>query len=237
MKKLGIETLIYEGKAKKLFSTKDENILIQEFKDDATAFNGQKKGQILNKGVINNQISTRLYQYLESHFISTHFLKKVSYNAMEIRKLKMFKLEVIVRNIAAGSICKRENIAEGTVFPSPLLEFCYKDDSLGDPFITTEEILEKKLANAKEIEIIRKMTLKINALLKDFFLRRNLKLVDFKLEFGIGKDKSIRLGDEISPDTCRFWDATTNEKLDKDRFRQDLGGVENAYEEILSRIS
>lgn len=228
--------IIYEGKAKKILPSTKPAFWIQEFKDDATAFNGKKKGQILNKGEMNNKISARLFQYLESHQVPTHFVRRTAPNSMEIKKLQMFKLEVIVRNIAAGSYLKRKNIEEGIVLNPPVFEYCLKDDALGDPFISEEEIFDQELATVAQLYKIRKNTLKVNALLKDFFIRRNLKLVDFKLEWGLDARKDVVLGDEISPDTCRFWDAHTNEKLDKDRFRQNLGGVENAYEEILRRV-
>ncbi|KAA3600066.1 MAG: phosphoribosylaminoimidazolesuccinocarboxamide synthase [Calditrichaeota bacterium] len=228
--------VIYEGKAKKIYPSTKPAFWIQEFKDDATAFNGKKKGQISNKGEINNKISSRLFQYLDSHQVPTHFVKRTAPNAMEIKKLQMFKLEVIVRNIAAGSYLKRENVEEGTVLNPPILEYCLKDDDLGDPFISETEIFDQELATDDQLDKIRRNTLKVNVLLKDFFSRRNLKLVDFKLEWGLDAKKDVVLGDEISPDTCRFWDATTNEKLDKDRFRQNMGGVENAYEEVLKRV-
>lgn len=228
--------MIYEGKAKKIYPSTKPAFWIQEFKDDATAFNGKKKGQISNKGEINNKISSRLFQYLDSHQVPTHFVKRTAPNAMEIKKLQMFKLEVIVRNIAAGSYLKRENVEEGTVLNPPILEYCLKDDDLGDPFISETEIFDQELATDDQLDKIRRNTLKVNVLLKDFFSRRNLKLVDFKLEWGLDAKKDVVLGDEISPDTCRFWDATTNEKLDKDRFRQNMGGVENAYEEVLKRV-
>ncbi len=228
--------VIYEGKAKKIYPSTKPAFWIQEFKDDATAFNGKKKGQISNKGEINNKISSRLFQYLDSHQVPTHFVKRTAPNAMEIKKLQMFKLEVIVRNIAAGSYLKRENVEEGTVLSPPVLEYCLKDDALGDPFISEEEIFDQELATVDQLDKIRRNTLKVNVLLKDFFIRRNLKLVDFKLEWGLDAKKDVVLGDEISPDTCRFWDATSNEKLDKDRFRQNMGEVENAYEEVLKRV-
>lgn len=228
--------VLYEGKAKKIYPSTKPNLWIQEFKDDATAFNGKKKGQIINKGEINNKISSRLFQYLDSHQVPTHFVKRTAPNSMEIKKLQMFKLEVIVRNIAAGSYLKRVNVEEGTILNPPVLEYCLKDDALGDPFISEAEIFDQELATEDQLDKIRRNTLKVNVLLKDFFIRRNLKLVDFKLEWGLDSNKDVVLGDEISPDTCRFWDTSTNEKLDKDRFRQNLGGVENAYEEVLKRV-
>ena len=231
------DELIYEGKAKKLYTLKGKSgLLLQEFKDDATAFNALKKGTIENKGVINNQITDYVFSYLEKKGIRTHLVKKISDREMLIKKLKIIPIEVIVRNIAAGSLLKKTNFKEGDVMKKPIVEFYYKDDSLGDPMITDSHAIAMKLANEKDLKTLKRMAEKINSLLKPFFLKRNLKLVDFKLEFGKDSKGKILLGDEISPDTCRFWDAVTNEKLDKDRFRFDLGKVNESYVEVRNRI-
>jgi len=227
--------LLYEGKAKKIYSTKDEDLVIQDFKDSATAGDGAKKGTIKGKGAINNQLSAFLFDYLRSHGIPTHFEKKINKNSMLVKKLEMFKLEVVMRNIAAGSLVKKYGIKEGTELAQPVLEFYLKDDSLHDPMISNEHSVAFGLATVDEVIEISRFAKKINVILKDFLSRREILLVDFKLEFG-KQDGTIYLGDEISPDTCRFWDAGTKEKLDKDRFRQDLGGVEDAYKEILKRV-
>jgi phosphoribosylaminoimidazole-succinocarboxamide synthase len=236
------EKLLYEGKAKKLFSVAGhDDRVIQEFKDDATAFNGEKKGSWAHKGEVNNAMSSALFTMLEKQGIRTHFIEKLSPSDMLIKKLQIVPLEVIVRNIAAGSFCKRYGAKEGMEFKQPTFEFPYKDDSLGDPLINTSHALALELATQEEIDLIRKNALKVNELLKAFFLDRGILLVDFKLEFGrivAGPEKGqIVLGDEISPDTCRFWDVKTRQKLDKDRFRQDLGGVEEAYAEMLRRVT
>jgi len=231
------DELIYEGKAKKLFTLKGKpGLLLQEFKDDATAFNALKKGTIENKGVINNQITDYVFSYLEKKGIKTHLVKKISDREMLIKKLKIIPIEVIVRNIAAGSLLKKTNFKEGDVMKKPIVELYYKDDSLGDPMITESHAIAMKLANENDLKTLKRMAEKINSLLKPFFLKRNLKLVDFKLEFGKDSKGKILLGDEISPDTCRFWDAATNEKLDKDRFRFDLGKVNESYIEVRNRI-
>ncbi|MDQ7052871.1 MAG: phosphoribosylaminoimidazolesuccinocarboxamide synthase [candidate division KSB1 bacterium] len=227
---------LYEGKAKILYETEDSNYLIQEFKDDASAFNGVKKGKIANKGYVNNQVSAHLFRYLNSYYVPNHFVDLHSDRAMVVRRLQMFPIEVVVRNIAAGSLLKRSKYKEGEVLPKPLVEFFLKDDAKGDPQITEDDILKDELASKEELEYIKRMALKINAVLKSFFERRGIKLVDFKLEFGKDKDGKILLADEISPDTCRFWDVQSGEKLDKDRFRFDLGNVEEAYEEIRRRV-
>ncbi len=228
---------IYEGKAKKLYTLKGHpDLLLQEFKDDATAFNALKKGTILNKGKINNELTNYIFKYLEKSGIKTHLVKKISDNEMIIKKLKIIPIEVVTRNIAAGSLLKKTNFKEGTVLKKPIIEFYYKDDSLGDPMINDSHALAMKLGAQKDIKKLKSMADKINSKLKKFFLKRNLKLVDFKLEFGKDKKGKIILGDEITPDTCRLWDAKTNEKLDKDRFRFDLGKVDEAYEEVRSRI-
>lgn len=231
------DQLLYEGKAKKLWSIKGSNdIVIQEFKDDATAFNGEKRGSWAHKGEVNCAMSSVLFPMLESHGVKTHFLEQLSPGVMLIKKLEIVPLEVIVRNIAAGSFVKRYGATEGQEFATPTFEFSYKDDSLGDPLINDSHALALGLATQQEIDTIRTYALKVNDLLKAFFRERNILLVDFKLEFGRHKGE-ILLGDEISPDTCRFWDATTRQKLDKDRFRQDLGGVEEAYAEMLRRVT
>ena len=227
---------LYEGKAKKVFKTDDPELLIVDYKDDATAFNGLKKGTIAGKGVINNEMSNRLMQYLEKQGIPTHFVKELSQRETLVKKVSIVPLEVIVRNISAGSFAKRYGVEEGIVFDQPTFEFSYKNDALGDPLLNTSHALALKLATAQEIETIRTYALKINELLKAFWLSCGVTLVDFKLEFGRLSDGTIVLADEISPDTCRLWDAKTHEKLDKDRFRRDMGGVEEAYAEIMRRL-
>jgi phosphoribosylaminoimidazole-succinocarboxamide synthase len=229
---------IYEGKAKKLYTIKGhKNLLLQEFKDDATAFNAQKRGTILNKGIINCELTNHLFKYLGKKGIKTHLVEQISPNEMIIKRLKIIPIEVVVRNIAAGSLLKKTNFKEGQVLSKPIVEFYYKDDSLGDPMISDSHALAMKLATEKEIESIKKTARRINKILKPFFLKRGLRLVDFKLEFGKDKKGRIILGDEITPDTCRLWDAETNEKLDKDRFRFDLGNVDGAYAEVRKRIT
>lgn len=227
---------LYEGKAKIMYETEDENIYLQEFKDDATAFNGKKKGRIANKGYVNNQVSAQLFRYLTSYNIRTHFIDFHSDNAMLVQKLDMIPVEFVVRNYAAGSLLKKEKLKEGEKLPEPLVEYYLKDDAKGDPQITPEEIFAQELCSEDDLNTIIKLVHKINAVLRSFFERRNIKLVDFKLEFGRNKDGRILLGDEISPDTCRLWDLETNRKLDKDRFRHDLGGVEEAYEDVRRRV-
>ena len=227
---------IYEGKAKKVFKTDDPELLIVDYKDDATAFNGLKKGTIVGKGVINNKMSNRLMAMLEKNGIPTHFVKELSDRETLVKKVQIVPLEVIVRNISAGSFAKHYGVEEGIVFDQPTFEFSYKNDALGDPLLNTSHALALKLATAQEIETIRTYALKINELLKAFWLSCGVTLVDFKLEFGRLSDGTIVLADEISPDTCRLWDAKTHEKLDKDRFRRDMGGVEEAYAEIMRRL-
>jgi len=227
---------VYEGKAKILYETDKEDIIIQEFKNDATAFDGAKKGTIKSKGLINNQITAHLFNVLESYHIPTHFIKLHSENSMLIRKLTMVPLEVVMRNIATGSYVKRHKIQEGEKFEKPVLEFFLKDDAKHDPLITREEVLAAGYATPEELRQIERYTFKINAVLRAFFGRRNLQLVDFKLEFGRTKNGKLVLADEISPDTCRLWDLATGEKLDKDRFRHDLGKVEEAYAEVRKRV-
>lgn len=227
---------LYEGKAKIIYETDAETALIQEFKDDATAFDGKKTGRIANKGFVNNQISAHLFKYIASYHIRTHFLDMYSDNAMIVHNLSMIPVEVVVRNIAAGSLLKKLKVQEGEKLESPLLEYYLKDDAKNDPQMTREEVLSKELATESDLDFIDRTSLKINAILKSFLERRGILLVDFKLEYGKNKEGKIILGDEISPDTCRFWDAETKDKLDKDRFRKDLGGVEEAYEEVRRRV-
>ena len=230
-------TQLYEGKAKKVFATNDPQYVIVSYKDDATAFNGEKKGTIVGKGAINNQMSNMLMQMLEKHGVPTHFVEQLSERETVVKKVTIVPLEVIVRNISAGSFAKRYGVKEGIVFDAPTFEFSYKNDDLGDPLLNTSHALALKLATAGEINTIRTMALKVNDLLKDYFAKLNVTLVDFKLEFGRLADGTIVLADEISPDTCRFWDSTTGEKLDKDRFRRDMGGVEEAYQEMMRRLT
>ncbi len=228
--------LLYEGKAKKVFATDDPTLLIVEYKDDATAFNGVKKGTIEGKGVINNRMSNYLMRYLERSDIPTHFVRELSERETLVKKVTIIPLEVIVRNIAAGSFSQRYGVEEGTVFSSPTVEFSYKNDALGDPLLNTDGALALGLADQVELALIRQYALRINQGLRKFWRGCGVTLVDFKLEFGRLRDGTIVLADEISPDTCRLWDTTTREKLDKDRFRRDLGGVEDAYREILRRM-
>lgn len=227
---------LYEGKAKKVFATDDPALLIVDYKDDATAFNGLKKGTITGKGVINNQMSNRLMAKLERCGIPTHYVQELSERETLVKKVSIVPLEVIVRNISAGSFSKRYGVEEGIVFDQPTIEFSYKNDELGDPLLNTRHALALKLATQEEINTIEKYSLRVNEILKEFWKTCGVTLVDFKLEFGRLADGTIVLADEISPDTCRLWDAKTGEKLDKDRFRRDLGGVEEAYAEIMSRL-
>ncbi len=227
---------LYEGKAKKVFATEDPQLLIVQYKDDATAFNGLKKGTIVGKGIINNQMSNRLMAMLESEGVPTHFVQELSQRETLVKKVSIVPLEVIVRNIAAGSFSKRYGVEEGVVFDQPTIEFSYKNDELGDPLLNTKHALALKVATPEEIETIERYSLKINEVLKACWLSCGVILVDFKLEFGRLADGTIVLADEISPDTCRLWDSKTHEKLDKDRFRRDLGGVEEAYAEIMKRL-
>ena len=227
---------LYEGKAKKVFATDDPELLIVEYKDDATAFNGLKKGTIHGKGVINNQMSNRLMAKLESAGVPTHYVKELNQRETLVKKVRIVPLEVIIRNIAAGSFSKRYGVEEGVVFEQPTIEFSYKNDDLGDPLINTYHALALKLATPAEIETIKKYAFQVNDFLRAFWKSCGVTLVDFKLEFGRLSDGTIVLADEISPDTCRLWDSQTGEKLDKDRFRRDMGGVEEAYAEIMSRL-
>ena len=227
---------LYEGKAKKVFATEDPELLIVEYKDDATAFNGLKKGTIQGKGVINNQMSNRLMMLLEKQGVPTHFVKELSERETLVKNVKIVPLEVIVRNIAAGSFSKHYGVEEGVVFDKPTIEFSYKNDALGDPLLNTRHALALKVATEEEIETIKAYSFRINELLKAFWKSCGVTLVDFKLEFGRLSDGTIVLAAEISPDTSRLWDSKTGEKLDKDRFRRDLGGVEEAYAEIMRRL-
>lgn len=227
---------IYEGKAKKVFKTEDPELVIVDYKDDATAFNGVKKGTIIGKGAINNRMTNHFMRLLSSAGIPTHFVQELSDRETIVRSVKIVPLEVIVRNIAAGSFSKRFGVKEGTIFKKPSLEFSYKNDDLGDPMINDSQIYSIELATPAELGLIKEYALKINDFLKSTLLECGITLVDFKLEFGKTSDGTIILADEISPDTCRFWDAKTGEKLDKDRFRQDLGNVEGAYQEMARRL-
>jgi len=229
--------LLYEGKAKQVYSTENENEYIVYFKDDATAFNGEKKAEISSKGILNNKISTIMFEMLHEKQIATHFIKNLSEREMLVKKVEILPLEVIVRNITAGSFCKRVGIEEGIVLDEPIFEICYKNDDYGDPMLNNDHAVAMKLATRDELQFLRNETLKINELMKPFFLKMNLKLVDFKLEFGKDCEGNIILADEISPDTCRLWDVDTNEKLDKDRFRRDLGDLVQGYQEILGRMN
>ncbi|MBP7479239.1 MAG: phosphoribosylaminoimidazolesuccinocarboxamide synthase [Spirochaetaceae bacterium] len=228
---------MYEGKAKKVFATNDPSLVIMEYKDSATAFNGEKKGTIDNKGVMNNTISNSLFEMLGARGIPTHFVKQLSEREVLCKKVSIVPLEVIVRNVAAGSFSKRLGIPEGSALKTTIFEISYKDDSLGDPLINDYHAVAIGAATWDELKTIYDITSKINEILKSFFLDLGIKLIDFKLEFGKDSEGNIILADEISPDTCRFWDAKTNEKLDKDRFRRDMGNVKEAYVEILNRIT
>lgn len=228
--------LLYEGKAKKVYKTDDDNLYIVDYKDDATAFNGLKKGQIAGKGVVNNKMSNFLMTIMEKKGIPTHFVEELSDRETLVKKVTIVPLEVIVRNIAAGSFSKRLGVEEGTPLKTTVLEFCYKDDALGDPLINDYHAMALGIATREELDTIADMTFKVNEILIEYFKTINIELVDFKIEFGRTPDGKIILADEISPDTCRLWDAETHEKLDKDRFRRDLGNVEQAYEEVFKRL-
>jgi len=231
-------TPLYEGKAKRLWATENPDTLRMEFKNDATAFNGEKKAQFESKGRLNNAISTLIYNFLEKEGVPTHFVRQIDETNVEVRKVEILMVEVIVRNLAAGSFCKRTGITEGHVFSQPIVEFSYKSDELGDPLINDDYIREMKLATPEDMAHLRASALKVNQILTDFFAKCGLKLVDFKLEFGrlASEPSKIVLADEISPDGCRLWDLKTGEKMDKDRFRRDLGNVMEAYEEVLARV-
>lgn len=228
---------LYEGKAKRVYKTDDEELLIVSYKDDATAFNGLKKGTIQGKGVINNQMSNRLMARLEQAGVPTHFVEELNERETLVKRVSIVPLEVIIRNIAAGSFSKRYGVEEGVVFSQPTIEFSYKNDELGDPLLNTYHALALNLATPEEIETIKTYAFRVNDFLKDFWKESGVTLVDFKLEFGRLSDGTIVLADEISPDTCRLWDSATGEKLDKDRFRRDMGGVEDAYAEIMKRLN
>ena len=227
---------IYEGKAKKVFQTDDDRFVIVSYKDDATAFNGLKKGTIEGKGSINNRMSNYLMQILEKNGVPTHFVEELSDRETVVKKVSIVPLEVIIRNISAGSFSKRYGVEEGIKFDEPTIEFSYKNDELGDPLINSYHAIALGLASKEEIDTIKKMAFRVNDCLKEYFKTLDITLVDFKLEFGRTADGSIVLADEISPDTCRLWDIHTNEKLDKDRFRRDMGGVEGAYNEVMRRL-
>ena len=228
--------MLYEGKAKRVYATEDPELLIVSYKDDATAFNGLKKGTIAGKGVINNEMSNRLMQRLEKAGVPTHFVEELSERETLVKRVQIVPLEVIIRNIAAGSFSKRYGVEEGVVFSQPTIEFSYKNDELGDPLLNTSHALALGLATQEEIDTIRRLAFQTNDLLRAFWSSCGGTLVDFKLEFGRLSDGTVILADEISPDTCRLWDAATGEKLDKDRFRRDLGGVEDAYAEVMRRL-
>lgn len=227
---------MYEGKAKKVFATDEKDKVIVSYKDDATAGDGAKRGTIVGKGAINNRMTNFLMQLLEKQGVPTHFVEELDDRNTVVKKVEIVPLEVIIRNISAGSFAKRYGVEEGIVFDEPTLEFSLKNDDLHDPLINRYHVLALKLATKEELDRISEMAFKVNEVLKAYFLKLNVKLVDFKLEFGRTQDGSIVLADEISPDTCRFWDADTNEKLDKDRFRRDMGGVEDAYKEMMHRV-
>lgn len=227
---------LYEGKAKKVYSTDVDGVYIVDYKDDATAFNGEKKGTIVGKGVINNRVTNHLMRMLEDEGIPTHLVEQLSDRETAVKAVKIVPLEVIVRNVAAGSLSKRLGLPEGTPMKKTVLEFSYKDDELGDPMINDYHIFAIELCTPEELDIIKDYALRINDILREYFKSLNIDLIDFKLEFGKTADGTIVLADEISPDTCRFWDSTTHEKLDKDRFRRDMGNVEGAYQEILRRL-
>ncbi len=227
---------LYEGKAKRVYETNDPALVIVDYKDDATAFNGEKKGTITGKGVINNRMTNYMFSLLEQEGVPTHLVEEISERETIVKKVSIVPLEVIIRNVAAGSFSKRMGVEEGKQLLTPILEFSYKNDDLGDPFINDYYALALGLATKEELETISKYAFKVNEFMVNFFKKLNIDLIDFKIEFGRTADGTIILADEISPDTCRFWDSTTHEKLDKDRFRRDLGNVEEAYQEIMKRL-
>lgn len=227
---------LYEGKAKKVFSTTDPDLCIVDYKDDATAFNGEKKGTIVGKGVVNNRMTNFLMKLLEEYGVPTHFVEELSDRETLVKKVTIIPLEVIVRNITAGSLSKRLGVDEGIKLKRPVIEYSYKDDALGDPMVNEYHIFAMEYATPEELSIIADYALKVNAFLSEYLLKHGIELVDFKLEFGKTSDGKIVLADEISPDTCRLWDSETHKKLDKDRFRRDLGGVEDAYLEVYRRL-
>ncbi len=229
-------TLLYEGKAKKVWDTDEKDVVLVDYKDDATAFNGLKKGTIIGKGVVNNKMSNFMFKMLEKEGIPTHYIEQVSDRETFVKKVKIVPLEVIIRNLAAGSMSKRLGIPEGTKLLCPVLEYSYKNDDLGDPMINSSHALAMGLCTEEELKTIADYAKKVNAIMVEYFKKLNVDLVDFKIEFGKTSDGKIILADEISPDTCRFWDSTTKEKLDKDRFRRDMGGVEEAYAEMMRRL-
>ena len=231
-----MKELLYEGKAKRLYATEDEQVVLVEYKDSATAFNGQKKAEIAGKGKLNNEITSLLFLKLKENGIDSHFIKRVSENEQLVKKVAIIPLEVVVRNVAAGSLSKRLGIEEGAPLTAPIVEFYLINDQLGDPLVTVDHIYELKVASASEIAILREKALQIDKVLTDFFADLGIRLIDFKLEFGKDQDGQILLADEISPDTCRLWDKQTNEKLDKDVFRRDLGSLTEAYEKILEKL-
>lgn len=229
--------LMYEGKAKRVYATDTDGICIVDYKDDATAFNGAKKGTIVGKGIVNNRMSNRIMRMLEKHDIPTHLIEELSERETAVVRVSIVPVEVIVRNIAAGSLSKRLGIEEGTKLPSVVLEYCYKNDALDDPMINDSHAIAMGLATKEDLDTISAYALKIDEILIDFFAKLGIELVDFKIEFGKKPDGTIILADEISPDTCRLWDSITHEKLDKDRFRRDMGGVEDAYQEVMRRLT
>jgi phosphoribosylaminoimidazole-succinocarboxamide synthase len=237
---MSVHTKLYEGKAKIIYSTEEPEILLADFKDDATAFNAQKRGSILNKGIINCTISGKLFQELEGLGIKTHYIDTPAPNQMRVKAVKIVPLEVVVRNIAAGSLCQQTGLPLGMVLKQPLVEFYYKNDQLGDPLLTRERLLLLELATVEQVDQITHLALEINQFLRDFWVRCDITLVDFKLEFGLDSKQQILLADEISPDTCRLWDTEQSDPdrrvLDKDRFRKDMGNVENAYQEVMNRV-
>jgi phosphoribosylaminoimidazole-succinocarboxamide synthase len=228
--------MIYEGKAKKVFRTDDPKLYIVDYKDDATAFNGEKKGTIADKGVVNNTMSAIIFEMLEKKGVPTHMVKLLSDRETLVKAVKILPLEVIIRNVTAGSFSKRYGVPEGRPLAKTVLEFSYKNDELGDPLINDDHILALELATEAQLATVKKYAYAVNDALKEFFLDKGLKLIDFKIEFGTTAEGEILLADEISPDTCRLWDVNTNEKMDKDRFRRDLGKVEETYQEVLARI-
>jgi phosphoribosylaminoimidazole-succinocarboxamide synthase len=227
---------LYEGKAKKVYATENPDVVIVSYKDDATALDGLKKGTIVGKGVVNNRMTNYLMQLLEKNGVPTHFVEELSERETAVKKVSIVPLEVIIRNVSAGHFAQRYGVEEGIIFDSPTIEFSYKNDDLHDPLLNAYHALALKLATQEEIDTIKSMAFKVNAVLTEYFRTLGVRLVDFKLEFGRLPDGSIVLADEISPDTCRFWDLETNEKLDKDRFRRDMGGVEDAYREMMHRV-
>lgn len=231
-----MKELLYEGKAKRIYSTEDENVVLIKYKDSATAFNGVKKEEITGKGRLNNEITSLLFLKLKEHGIDSHFIQRISEIEQLVKKVTIIPLETVVRNVAAGSLSKRLGIEEGKALTQPIVEFYYKDDELGDPLLTLDHIRELQIASLEEVEVLKQKALQVNKVLSGFFDELGIRLIDFKLEFGKDKEGNILLADEISPDTCRLWDKKTNEKLDKDVFRRDLGSLTEAYEKILARL-